>query len=155
MEDNKKVYFVSNYLLLLSLFSVTLFAHHIVCGTVCLSVSGLTSGTISPSSLQQLTSVNEGAGSGGHPELSTSGSRGSGVSANGFNSNPFGGASTTGSAGHYLRDWSTNTSIYDGPNSANYTITVGDHRRMSPDRAAGAAATAAAVGISAHQLGIH
>jgi transcription elongation factor Elf1 len=96
-------------------------------------------GTISPSSLQQLTSVNESSGGSGHPELS--GSRGS----NGFSSNPFGGSSSAGT--HYLRgDWTT-TSIYDSPTGANYAVAVGDHRRMSPDRNPGA------VGLSAHQLG--
>lgn len=99
--------------------------------------------------------MNEAQGNGGHPELSGgAATRGTaGVSANGFNSNPFGGQSTTGAA-HYLRDWAPSASIYDGPNG-NYTVTVGDHRRMSPDRsAASAAATAAAVGISPHALGI-
>ncbi|CAG2110627.1 unnamed protein product [Medioppia subpectinata] len=78
-------------------------------------------GTISPSSLQQLTGVGDTSGGSGHPELS---------------------------GAHYLRgDWSAG-SIYEGPNSTNYTVSVGDHRRMSPDRNPGAP-----IGLSAHQLG--
>ncbi|XP_054158930.1 box A-binding factor-like [Oppia nitens] len=105
------------------------------------------SGTLSPSSLQQLAAVSDANTSAGHSDLGTLGSRtgagggGGGGSntttpgsvVNGFNTNPFGG-STAGA--HYLRtDWPS-PALYDGHNSAgNYAVTVADHRqRLSPDR---------------------
>lgn len=121
-------------------------------------------GTLSPSSLQQITasvtandngSVGSGHGAGHAGGLDGTG----GHRSNGFNSNPFGGTGGPVAGGHYMRpDWAVNA-IYDsgagggggGSSGANYGQLALDHRRLSPnDQRVVGVGGSSSVGLVAH-----